>query len=100
MGLTVPRAGATLESMTNRATRRAKRRQDVKRLAKTIGNRSMGEEPRDDSPTVDGGNNIAAAVTGQPAERKGGKARAKKLGKTKLAAIIKKVEYARRKRGK
>jgi hypothetical protein len=85
--------------MPNRSNRRAKRRRDVKRLAKAIGNISIGEAPRHDAPSVGEGTNTTAVAIGRLSERKGGKARAKKLGKAKLSAIVKKMEYARRNRG-
>ncbi len=81
--------------MPNRSTSKApKRPRDVNQLAKFIVDVATGNAPKPEAPRDDG-KNPAAVALGRLGGLKGGKARAKKLGKKRLSEIGKKGARAR-----
>jgi hypothetical protein len=74
-------------------SKKPKRREDLNQLAHRIVQEATGTRPR--TPDPDAGKDPAAVSLGRRGGLKGGKARAKKLGAKKRAAIAKKAAAAR-----
>ena len=83
--------------MLNRSSKRHKRPANTNQLARVIVDEATGDTLFE-QPLVDGGKPPATIALEQPVGLKGGKARAKKLGKAKLTAIAERIKRSRRKR--